>query len=677
MFIFLLFLAVAFFCFEKKCLAENNALAITEIMYSPTENEAGEKVEWLELYANADKNFILGSNKQLKNFYFCTKKGSSDSSCADSSHIFATYAIDSSLDIKKGDFIIATKNPDAFKNIPDVKIIKTSSSFNLLSDENAFIAYSEDNKTTWKEPLKYAEFFSKKVAGFSLERIDFNKDNSNSNWQESFCLGGSLGKGSTQQKDCPKIEPLPPIKPTSSTYTGKIKINEILPAPKTKNEEKEFVELKNISDEKIDLFGMWIEDEKNHKVYFPDEKIDPGKLYFLEGNFELNNTTPDTAFLVAKNGTKEKPIDSVRYEKPKYDYAYAWNGSAWQWTSKITKGTENEFDEILSGKIKKDKTIYAGIYANFEVRADAKAEHFTWDFGDSHKSYLKKTRHKYEKAGTYDATLKIAGEGEDNLLSFTVAVEKYGKAKVRIVSLSPNPKGRDSENEWIEIFNSTEKKINLKNWSVATGAKNLYNHPITKNFIFKAGEQKKLTRDFCAFSLGNKQAKIELRYPNGKVADKVRYDHGNSILEDELYQKEDNIWQWTGGTQKTPKENQTDTEAETPTEPEIILADSAPKNETDESKKENVDFDLSALGKYSENPTWSAKQKTQTILLFANSNINPKKFLAKNQGQVLGILTVKYPQTAMPSKNSRQALFSLKYFWKIINQKINSFLNKS
>jgi hypothetical protein len=509
----------------------------------------------------------------------------------------------------------------------------------------------------------------------TLEKIDFKRNNSQDNWQESFIIGGTPGKeNSKKSEEEPKDDPLLPPK---NSFIGKLKINEIFPAPKTKNAGKEFVEIVNISDETIPLLGMWIEDEKNHKVIFPEKLIAPKELFYLEGDFEFNNTSPDTAFLVPKDGTKENSIDSVSYAKPKYDYAYAWNGSAWQWTSKDTKGAKNQFDELLYSQIKKDKTIYVGIYANFEAKANEKAKHFTWDFGDSHKSYLQKTRHKYEKSGTYAASLKITGDGEDNVLNFEVVVEKFGKAKVRIISISPNPKGKDSKYEWLEIWNGTKKKVDLKGWSVATGWKNLYNHPINKKFVLKAGETKKLTRDFCAFSLGNKQAKIELRYPNGKVADKLKYDRkDDSISEDELYRKDGNDWQWTNDQNNAETETLPNTKiiSQNNTEVAAIGQETAPNNSegdansTPELEQEKADFDLSDLGKYSENPNWSAKREKQITLLFAGSNISPSKKLLPNQGLVLGAATTKnISQKTTIAKSPNQ-------FWKKINAKLNEII---
>ncbi|MEI6588136.1 MAG: lamin tail domain-containing protein [Candidatus Moraniibacteriota bacterium] len=665
---------IALFCLGKNCLAEDSIshLIINEIQISggtgKTEND------FVEIYNPTNASINLKGYRLVKR----TKTGTTDTS-------IKSWASDTQIISK--DYHLWANSKDGFAD----NLKADSATAQTISNDNgiALRKGSEDtgeiiDSVGWGNCqnifVEKTVFPQNPLANKSLERTEHKDSNDNSS---DFSVQETPSPTHSKPPEpTPELIPItPPTAIEVKNYTGKLKINEVFPAPKTKNAGKEFVEIINISDETISLSGMWIEDEKNHKVTFPEKPITPKELIYLEGDFEFNNTSPDTAFLVPKDGTKEHPIDSVSYVKPKYDYAYAWNGSAWQWTSKDTKGVENQFDELLSAQIEKDKTIYVGIYANFEAKANEKAKHFTWDFGDSHKSYLQKTRHKYEKVGTYAASLKITGDGEDNVLNFEVVVEKFGKAKVRIISLSPNPKGKDSKYEWLEIWNDTKKKVNLKGWSIATGWKNLYNHPINKKFILKAGETKKLTRDFCAFSLGNKQAKIELRYPDGKVADKLKYDRkDDSISEDELYQKDDNDWQWTNDQNNTEAETLLNTEIIsqnnkkiTETIPEnnqeaVINNSEESKNNDPGPKEEKTDFDLSELGKYSENPNWSAKREKQITLLFAGSNISPSKKLSPNRGLVLGAATTKnISQKTTITKSSNQ-------FWKKINAKLNEII---
>ncbi len=665
LFIFLPFLAVAIFCFGKNCLAEEvvSHLIISEIQTGGGTGKSTE--EFIELYNPTDLEINLSG-------YKLTKKTSTGTE----SNLISSSKFSGILSSRKY-FLIAHSD---YRDTVSADLPYSGSSYSISSN-NTILLYDASAVLVDKVGFGTAKDYENNPAinpaeGESIERKNFQdtgdniKDfSSQNNPSPTNLVGKNSGKSDGPKDDTTKEK--------KDTYTGKLKINEIFPAPKTKNAEKEFVEIVNISDETISLSGMWIEDEKNHKVTFPEKLIAPKELVYLEGTFEFNNTSPDTAFLVPKDGTKENSIDSVSYVKPKYDYAYAWNGSAWQWTSKDTKGVENQFDELLSSQIEKDKTIYVGIYANFEAKANEKAKHFTWDFGDGHKSYLQKTRHKYEKAGAYAASLKITGDGEDNVLNFKVVVEKFGKAKVRIISLSPNPKGKDSKYEWLEVRNDTKKKVNLKGWSIATGWKNLYNHPINKKFILKAGEIKKLTRDFCAFSLGNKQAKIELRYPNGKVADKLKYDRkDDSILEDELYRKDGNDWQWTNDQNNAETETLPNTKIISQNNTEVAAIGQETElnnsegnaNSTPELEQEKADFALSDLGKYSENPSWSAKREKQIALLFAGSNISPSKKLLPNQGLVLGAATTKnISQKTTSAKSPNQ-------FWKKINAKLNEII---
>ena len=648
------------------CLAEDDHLIINELQITggtgKTEND------FVEIYNPTNASVNLKGYRLVKR----TKTGTSDTS-------IKSWTSDTIVASK--DYYLWANSKDGFA---DTIKADSATSQSISNDNGIAIRKGADDTGEIIDSVGWGNcqnIFVEKTAfpdnppaNKSIGRKDFKDSDDNA---ADFSLKDSPSPTGSKPAD-PTPNPLtPPAPPDVKDYSGKLKINEIFPAPKSKNAGKEYVEIFNLSDETINLSGMRIEDEKNHKVMFPAENIKPKDFFVLEGNFELNNTSPDTAFLIAKDGTKEKPIDFTSYTDPTYDYTYAWNGSAWQWTSKETKGTKNQFDEVLSGQIKRDKIVYAGVYANFKVKTDDKAQHFTWNFGDGHKSYLKKTRHKYEKSGDYAASLKITGEGEAALLNFIVKAEKFGKTKLKITSLSANPKGRDSENEWLELSNNTKKKIDLKGWSVATGWKNLYNHPITESFVMKAGETKKLTRKDCAFTLGNKQAKIELRYPNGKVADKIKYDRRNdSISEDELYQKDGSDWQWIGAQEDTQAQVNPDVSAsETPS-----LENDPPKSEDSSSQiaqdnnevvAENAEADLLAAGKLSENPFWNSRRIKQSQLLFVGSNIIPS-------GRVFGkeFFSIAVTQKDLNQRQDETVLVSSDTFWRKINSKLNTLIHQ-
>lgn len=454
----------------------------------------------------------------------------------------------------------------------------------------------------------------------SAERKDPYKDD----WQESCIKEGTPGEKNSTEDDC------------KSPYLGKIRINEIYTEKLI-----DFVEIKNVSGEKIKIKDWSVADSRYSPKIITEEKIiGPEELYVFEGDFNMN-VSKDTAKVFDEDG---RLVDLLNYGRSEKNQSYAFDGTLWQWTTKITKGTENKFDKLLSANIKKDEKIYAGVFADFEAKSDKNAKRFTWDFGDGHRSYLKKTRHKYEKPGTYQASLKMTGKGKNNLLSFEVKVEKFGKSKVRIVGISANPKGIDSKNEWIEISNDTKEKVNIKGWSVATGWKNLYNHLIREDFILKPGKTERLTRDLCAFTLANKQAKIELRYPNGKVADKVGYDHKDgSIKDDETFIKQGKKWQWIETRDAGDKEL-------TDGNSSAMKNDLDPNSVSLQAPYPRGPFILSdeeistSIGKYSEDPAWTAKKETRIFLLSYNSKIKTPPSLLESQGKVLGAQTERSQQ---------------------------------
>ena len=237
---------------------------------------------------------------------------------------------------------------------------------------------------------------------------------------------------------------------------------------------------------------------------------------------------------------------------------------------------------ILEGvQIKKDEKIYKNIYANFEVKTGDENQKVTWDFGDGgSKSYLQKTKHKYLNAGTYQVTLTVKGKSDDFVENFIVEVGKFGESKIKIISVKANPKGKDDK-ESITIQNNSKKKINLKNWSIATGWKNLYNHPISKKLIIKPGEKKEILKKYSAFALNNKQTKIELRRPDGSVAAKVKYSKKEGVQDDEVYEKGGNGWTWNA-----PNDTEANVESE---EKSLVTEPLVTENENKEIIEENPD----------------------------------------------------------------------------------------
>jgi hypothetical protein len=330
-----------------------------------------------------------------------------------------------------------------------------------------------------------------------------------------------------------------------------VRINEILPNPKKDEEKSEYIEIYNYGKKKINLEEWTLKDSPKSKGYvLPKKVLNSGEywtIYRKNFKFTLNNSGSESVSLY---NTEDELISTAKYIGSKENVSYNYDNGNWRWSRFLTPGKKNKLNHIPQITVAKDKKIYAKAYADFEVLgkdSDKDKLKFTWDFGDNHKSYKNIVRHKYEKPGKYAMTVKVFDGSEEVIKKFNIEVEKFPKYKndLKIVSIVPNPAGKDGKAEYIKIKNNSKKKINLLNWSIATGSKNLYNHPITNKIMLGAGETKKITKDDSKFTLGNKQLKIELRSPIGEVVDEASYELEKAIEDDAVYEKIDGKWQWT------------------------------------------------------------------------------------------------------------------------------------
>jgi hypothetical protein len=333
-------------------------------------------------------------------------------------------------------------------------------------------------------------------------------------------------------------------KSDTNLTSSSIRINEILPFPVSG---EEFIEIYNSGNISVDLKGWILHDaSKAGKFEFLQSEIINAKDYLVvwknKFKFALNNSGDESLSLFDPLANL---ISQVYFKGSKKGLSYSFDGLDWHWSKFITAGKENIFNNLPVSRIEYDKDIYADVYANFQTHSkDANSDKLKviWEFGDGHKAYKAKTRHKYDKEGIYQASLKISDDSEETIENFTIEVKDFPERKIKIIAINANPKGKDSEGETITIKNESRKKLNLKGWSIMTGKTN---HPITEDFVLKKKEIKEITREISKFTLNNKKSEIRLKYPDGDTADKVKYDHGKtSIAEDEKYVKDGKKWKW-------------------------------------------------------------------------------------------------------------------------------------
>lgn len=352
-------------------------------------------------------------------------------------------------------------------------------------------------------------------------------------------------------------QPTPSEKNAIDVHTLSYKnllLSEVLPNPSGNENTEEYIEIYNPYDTPIDLKNWILKDgsKTGSYVFTHNTMIQPHDYYTIYRDtftFALNNSN-ETISLLAPN---EKIMSAVSYTSSHeaVSYNYDITTRQWRWSKYLTPNAHNIFNNVpVITTFDIDDVLYKNVYAEFNAKAhDADNEKLKvrWDFGDGHKSYQWTTRHKYCAKGKFYGSLRIQDGSEEIIKNFIVTVDDYPKYDVSITKISPNPAGADTGNEYIVIKNKSKTKINLINWSIATGAKTktLVNHPVHNDLIVKPSKTKIISSNDAAITLPNTFGVIEIRRPDGSIAYTKKYGDKNMTIPDNAtYEKIDDLWQW-------------------------------------------------------------------------------------------------------------------------------------
>lgn len=462
-------------------------------------------------------------------------------------------------------------------------------------------------------------------------------------------------KGETLPKENPNPLPAPDPPDTSidTSTDASIRLNELLPNPKGADAEGEWVELYNFGEETILLDGWSIADAAGGA--YPLEAgsaLESGAFLVVKtgSKFSMNNTKGETITLFDATKTA---IGKVSYETAKEGQSFDYSPSGWRWSKEVTPGKANILNNPPERKKTEiPKTAYRDVYADFSAKGsdeDGDTLKYVWDFGDGHKSYLRETRHKYTETGSFHGTLTISDGTETDVKGFTIKVEKFPDRKIRIIALSANPKGADTGVEWLLLKNEDKKKIDLLGWSIATGTKKktLANHPVNESFILKPGEERRLMNPTALFTLPNERGYIELRRPDGKASQTVKYRKDGGVDDDERYsKKEGGGWEWTHQKKQEVADDERATETNgLEKNPASTIPDETGQAET---FSEVAISGMSVIEEY-------RKEKRLAEIIRQESHIDtPVKFLSA-PSRVLGA-TIEFEQTE-PADAVRQESF--------------------
>ncbi len=105
----------------------------------------------------------------------------------------------------------------------------------------------------------------------------------------------------------------------------------------------------------------------------------------------------------------------------------------------------------------------------------------------------------------------------------------------------PNPDGSDEENEWIEIYNSGTNEADLKGWKIKDASDKEYNF---SNEKIAAGGYLVLNRPQTKITINNDAETLSLIAPDGTVVSQIEYSGGSQEgYSFARYAKND--WRWT------------------------------------------------------------------------------------------------------------------------------------
>ncbi len=477
--------------------------------------------EFVELYNDRDTSVNL-------NDYSLRRKSQGDATVKGSS--LKTFG-SSDIIPARGYFLWAS-SAGIFKDLADVT---TSGG---LSDNNSLGLFDKDGKLidslTWGSD--HALPFSPAQFGNSDKKESFVRDLNTLDWSKTKQTSATNSKGEVWKEETP-----PP--PVPKEFKS-ILIHEVFPNPDSKGDMGEFIELYNPLQETVDLSGWEIRDATaSGKYVFPSSQKIEGQGYVVitDRDFTLSlNNGKETLTL---SDTEQRIVHTVSYEKTKEGVTLNLVGDKLRGGKVPTPGQANILNNDPATKERVPKKGYRDIPVSFLAKgkdSDGDELKYTWDFGDNHKSYKAETTHKYKAVGKYTVTLTI-DDGSDTITeNFDIKIEKYEAPKLRIVALSPNPKGKDSDFEWIEIENREKKTVDLQGFGIATGSqsKKLTNHPIRESVEIKGKSVKRLTREDALFTFPNQKGSVELRDPTGEVIHRFKYKFDKSLKEGIVLKKE-------------------------------------------------------------------------------------------------------------------------------------------
>ncbi|MDD5749440.1 MAG: lamin tail domain-containing protein [Patescibacteria group bacterium] len=544
------FFLLANIIFLNKVSALESDLLFSEIMYDVPGSDSGQ--EWVEVYNAGQEEIIVTSSWR----FFDSAK-----------HIL--NLVQGTSTIASGEFFILADNTTNFLvAYPDYSgtLFDTVIS---LPNTSSTIYLSFDSGATYPIEASYNSAWGGSGNGYSLEKVILSQDSSQSNWQESSILGGTPGWPNSEPSNDPPDEEDPPEDDNPSddlpdqniqASWAQIIISEFLPNP-VGSDDYEWIELYNRGPLAVDLIGFGLSDDTTRVFILAPSNVENIILepyqfivfYRQTTKIALNNSGGDSVQLYDPLGNI---LEIVEYrESAPEGKSYGRENNQFFWTKILTPGQANQISRnqnpIAQIAVSGEKFV-VGEKIEFSATGSSDPEgdelDYQWDFGDSGKSTKEIIKYAYKQAGAYTVILTVkdseGGTGETRY-SLNIKVEekadsakdegkKASESKIIfepdfnvddffISEFLPNPIGSD-DYEWIELYNASNKEIDLFLWQVDDIEGGSKPYVFSTSTILAGNSFLILERQISKIALNNDSDSVRLLTPVGDLWQEVKYE---------------------------------------------------------------------------------------------------------------------------------------------------------
>jgi hypothetical protein len=567
---------------SHKARALSSGVIINEIAWMGTELSAND--EWIELYNMSD------SAVDLAGYRLVAQDGSPQISLEGIIAAYAYYLLERTDDESVGGIEADIIFTGSLGNSGEVLELLNAQGEVVDSVEAVEVWPAGDNisKQTMSRKADGSWLSSQKSGGTPKAENDFSlvtlEETSVNNGVSQNNSDGAINNTTQTQDDEPAPTVLSPTTTSASGNSEKIIISEIFPNPKG-SDEGEFIELYNAGTKAVDLFEWQIADDSGYRYRFKEKLLIKPKEFLLLWRSDVGlamNNNGDTIALYKQN--KKAAVDTINYLQANeglslvcLDDNFTLLNSAANveclWSRTPTPGLANivslpnrapVVDFSFSGPLFAGEPVYFD--GSDTIDYDNDGLWFFWNFGDSFTSNLLMPDHIFAEAGEYTVLLqvfdgefeaeierkiKILGFNTEAVIAEDVPLNMEEEPnEIRLSRLLPNPVGDDGENEWIEIVNRGETKVNLLNWRLddEEGGSKPYAFP--SPLYLNSLEAYTVRRNESGLALNNDRDSVRIFSPLGHLIDSVDYEKAK---EGDIYIRgDDGKWSWSLGQAVKP-----------------------------------------------------------------------------------------------------------------------------